>query len=354
MKVTACVVSWNSGAQLDSALRSLTAQRDVDLHVAVVDNASSDGSAERARSHGVEVVRNPVNRGFAGAANQGVALAADNGSDALLLCNFDVRLRDDYVATAAAALAADPLLSSVQGKLLRTTTGPRGEPILDTTGHLALRTRLFRNRGEGTVDDGRYDQPGLVFGVSGAVALYRLAALQDVAVEGEVFDEDLFAYWEDVDLDWRLALRGWRCWYEPAAQGWHERGGAGPRRSATVERLNFVNRFLVIAKNDDPGSLARALPGVAATSLLKAGELALTVPSAFLRSLPDLRRLRGALAKRRLIQARASVPPAAVVERWFEPFDYRAWVATWWRRVRSERSGRAHLESAGEPTRGEP
>jgi GT2 family glycosyltransferase len=344
VRVTACVISWNSGHQLAGALETLTAQTDVDLDVVVVDNASADGSVELARRHGVEVVANATNRGFAGAANQGVDLAARRGSDALLISNFDVRLRTDYVANAVAALAADPYRASVQGKLLRTEPAPDGRPVIDTTGHLAFTTRLFRNRGEGAVDDGRFDTAEEVFGVSGAVALYRLSALDDVAVRGEVFDTDLFAYWEDVDLDWRLALRGWRCWYTPEAQGWHERGGAGPRRSAVVERLNFVNRFLVVVKNDDPRSLARALPGVALTSALKTGELIATVPSAFLAALPDARKLPGALAKRRLVQAGARVDPAAVVERWFQPFDYAAWVRTWWRRVRRERA-----EGTGRP-----
>jgi GT2 family glycosyltransferase len=339
MRVTACVVSWNSGPQLAGALDSLLAQTGVDLDVVVVDNASGDGSAELARTYPhVRVVENPTNRGFAPAANQGAAIARAGGSDALLLANFDVRLQPGYVAAAAGALAADARRGSVQGKLLRTAPGPGGEPIIDTTGHIAFRTRLFRNRGEGTPDDGRFDTAEPVFGVSGAVALYRLAALEDVAVDGEIFDEDLFAYWEDIDLDWRLNLRGWSCWYEPAALGWHERGGAGPRRSAVVERLNFVNRLHVIVKNDDTRSLLRALPGVGVTTVLKAGELALTVPGAFLASFPELRHLPASVRKRRRIHAAATVDPAAVVERWFEPFDYAAWVRTWWRRIRSERA----------------
>jgi GT2 family glycosyltransferase len=339
MRVTACIVSWNSGPQLVTALDSLLAQTGVDLDIVVVDNASADDSCAVVRSRpDVRLVRNPVNVGFAPAANQGAALAAQSGSDALLLCNFDVRLEPDYLLQAIAALAADVRRASVQGKLLRSAPGPAGEAILDTTGHVAFRTRLFRNRGEGTVDDGRFDTAEEVFGVSGAVALYRLAALDDVAVDGQAFDEDLFAYWEDVDLHWRLALRGWSCWYEPAARGWHERGGAGPRRSAVVERLNFVNRFHVIVKNDDAAALLRALPGVGLTTALKAGELAITVPSAFLRAIPELRHLSRSMAKRRRIQAAATVDPAAVVQRWFEPFDYTAWVRTWWRRLRAEQA----------------
>jgi len=329
VRVLACVVSWNSADQLAGALDSLTAQVGVDLDVVVVDNASADASREVAgRYAAVRVVANATNRGFAGAANQGVELARAADAAAFLVCNPDVSLHADYVARAVQALQAGPRRAAVQGKLLRS-----GGDVLDTTGHVAFTTRLFRNRGEGQVDRGQFDAAGEVFGVSGAVALYRLEALDDVAVDGEVFDADLFAFWEDVDLDWRLQLRGWQAWYEPAARGRHERGGAGPRRSAFVEELNFANRFLVVAKNDHLPSLARALPGFAVTSVLKAGELALTVPTAFARSLPRVRLLRRMLAKRRLIRARATVAPGVVIDRWFEPFDYPGWIGTWWHRV---------------------
>jgi GT2 family glycosyltransferase len=360
MKVTACVVSWNTAEHLPGVLSSLTAQTYPDLEIVVVDNASADGSAAIARCHAdVRVVANPQNRGFGGAANQGVALARRNGSDAFFVCNPDLVVEPDYIERAVKALGGDERRASVQGRLWRAGQGlagtlvpyadrdSRARRILDTTGHLAFTTRLFRNRGEGTVDVGQFDEPGPVFGVCGCAALYRLDALEDVAVQGEVFDEDLFAFWEDVDLDWRLALRGFQAWYTPDACGWHERGGAGPRRTAIVERLNFINRFLVVLKNDDASALMRALPGVTVTSTLKAGELALTVPSALLRSVSAARLIPRMLAKRRLIHARATVDPADVVERWFAPFDYQAWVATWWRRVRA--GGWAGVGGMGTP-----
>jgi GT2 family glycosyltransferase len=334
VKVTACVVNWNTAAFLPGCLAALRAQTHPDLDVVVVDNASADGSAEVVRGHpDVRLVANTRNLGYAGAANQGVDLARASGSDALLLLNPDAVCEPGYLTGAVAALEAGERRASVQGRLWRTGDGV--ERVIDTTGHLAFRTRLFRNRGEGQVDRGQFDTPGEVFGTSGALALYRLAALDDVACDGEVFDSDLFAFWEDVDLDWRLALRGWSAWYEPGACAWHERGGAGPRRSAVVERLNFQNRFLVVLKNDDLPSLARALPGVALTSALKAGELAATVPSAFLRSFGGLRLVPRALERRRRIHRHATVDPAAVVDRWFTEFDYAAWVRTWWARIRS-------------------
>jgi GT2 family glycosyltransferase len=341
VKVLACVVSYHDATHLGACLTRLTQQDHRDLALCVVDNASGDGSVELARGFaGVRVVANSANRGFAAAANQAVAIARAVGAEALLVCNPDVELEPGYVRAAVAALAADPSRAAVQGRLWRTRLTPGSVahgsgPVVDTTGHLAFVTRLFRNRGEGEVDAGQFEADGRVFGVSGAAALYRLDALDDVACDGEVFDEELFAFWEDVDLDWRLRLRGWDAWYAPQARGWHERGGAGPRRSPMVERLNFANRFFVVAKNDDLGALARALPGVVATSVLKAGELALTVPSAFVRGLADLGRLPRMLAKRTRIHANARVTPASVPARWFAPFDYRGWVAAWWRRVRA-------------------
>ena len=347
LQLVACVVSWNTAEHLAGAIDSLLAQdTTAALQVVVVDNASSDGSAEIARRYAdkgrIRLLANGANRGFAGGANQGLAFAREAGAQVFCVANPDVRLEAGYLQAALDALLEDDRRAAVQGKLWRLADGA-GPPIIDTTGHVAYRTRLFRNRGEGEVDRGQLDTPGEVFGVSGALAVYRVAALDDVAVPtatevAEVFDETLFAYWEDVDLDWRLQLRGWTAWYSPAARAWHERGGAGPRRSAVVERLNFTNRLLVILKNDAPSALLPALPGFLLTTLLKTAELAVTVPGALVASAGMWRSVVPTLRRRRHVRDSAVVPPAVVVARWFEPFDYRAWVRTWWSRVRGERA----------------
>lgn len=353
LTVTSVVVNWNGADHLPACLDALLAQDHDAFDVIVVDNASEDGSRavlERyAAAHPtIRVVWNPTNRGFAGAANDGIA-ASD--ADAILIGNFDVTPRSDYVRRAVAALVADDRRGAVQGKLIRTVRAPGGEPVIDTTGHLAFRTRLFRNRGEGELDRGQYDAPGEVFGVSGALALYRRRMLEDVAVpvdgRAEVFDEDLFAFWEDIDLDWRAAMRGWSVWYEPAAVAAHERGGAGPRRTARVEELNYRNRLLTVLKCDAPAAVLRDLPGLLLTTTLKTGELAVTVPRAFLASFAGLALVPRMLAKRRWIHRHARVSSAQVVADWFEPFDYAGWVTTWWRRVRRRTLGVDHTRRAG-------
>jgi GT2 family glycosyltransferase len=342
VRVTAIVVSWNAAAQLPSCLAALDAQDHPDLEVVVVDNASEDGSAavlaqaERTpRRHPLRVVRNDTNRGFAGAVNDGLAVS---DADAVLFCNVDITAAPDLVRRGVAALEAEPRRGSIQPKLHREVRAPDGRPVFDTTGHVLTTARLVANRGEGQVDDGRYDVPGEVFGVSGALALHRRAMLDDVAWRWaggrrEHLTEDLFAYFDDVELDWRARLRGWSAWYEPAAVGTHERGGAGPRRTPTVEALNFANRLLVLATCDDRRSRRRVLPLVVATTALKAVELTITVPSAVVPTARRLGRLPAARRRRRQLHARATVDPAEVVSRWAEPFRWGPWVATWWRRV---------------------
>ncbi|MBW3661457.1 MAG: glycosyltransferase family 2 protein [Actinobacteria bacterium] len=337
MRVAALVVNWNGADHLAACLDSLLAQDHRDLDVFVVDNASTDASHEVLAGYldRVRVLWNPTNRGFAGGVNDG--LAAADEVDAVLTVNPDVVARPDYVRRTVEVLRSRERCGAVQGKLLRTAPAPSGDAVIDTTGHVAFRTRLFRNRGEGEVDREQYDAPSEVFGVSGALALYRRAMLDDVAIDvagrHEVFDEDLFAFWEDVDLDWRARMHGWEAWYEPAAVAVHERGGAGPRRTRRVEQLNWQNRLLVLWKNDTWPALLPALPGFLLTLLLKTGELLLTVPLAFVAALPDVRLVRRMLVKRAQVHA-APHPSHEIVRRWFGAFDYRAWARTWWRRVR--------------------
>jgi GT2 family glycosyltransferase len=342
MRVSALVVSWNAASQLPACLAALDAQDHDELELVVVDNASTDGTAavldrlaDRAWRHPLRIVRNATNRGFAGAINDGLAVT---DAEAVLFCNVDIDPAPDLVRRCVAVLRSRPQVGSVQPKLLRTVPAPDGTPVIDTTGHVLTSARLWQNRGEGEPDRGQHDRAGEVFGVSGALALHRRAMLDDVAwrlPDGarEVLTEDLFAYFDDVELDWRARLLGWRAWYEPAAVGRHERGGAGPRRTATVEALNWSNRLLVLATCDDAAAVRRVAPLVLATTALKTLELLLTVPRAAPRALRRLTLLRRARWRRRQLHARATVAPGRVVRTWARPFRWRPWVATWWRRM---------------------
>lgn len=344
MRVAAIVIAWNSADHLGPLLDSLDAQDHDDLEVVVLDNASKDASVEvvraaaaRARAHPVRLVRSGYNRGFCGGVNAALGLLGEDVA-AVLLVNPDVVADPELIRRCAARLVEDPRCGSVQPRVRRPVPDAQGRPLLDSTGHELTTARLYRNRGEGTVDHHAL-AAGEVFGASGACVLHRRAMLEDVRwCDGQVLTEDLIAYFDDVELDWRARRLGWSAWYEPSALATHERGGAGPRRTALVEALNHANRVLVSVTCDRPS--VRWWPLIVVTTQLKSLELLLTVPSAFPRSLWQLCRvLPGALARRRELTARAPVAAVEVEQRWAVPFRWGPWVRGWWLRLRGRAPG---------------
>lgn len=350
-RVLAILVSWRQVDQLAPCLDALEAQDHPHLQVVVVDNDSGDGSVELARAwaaghrrHPVDVIANDTNRGFTGGVHDGLAAGDADAYDAVWLCNVDAVPRRDHLSRLVAALAADPGRAAVQGRLLRTHRGHDGEVVVDSTGIEATSARLFRDRDEGRPATQVQRAPGEVFGVTGACALLRREALADVAWDGagpwtgRVLTEELFAYFDDVDLAWRLRRMGWRAWHVPDAVAWHERGGAGPRRSPLVEELNAANRLLVLRTCDDRASRPRLL--VTLTTVLKAADLLVSHPRALLAAARRTRAGWGAAGRRREeLQRRARIDAGTVVANWFVAFDFGPWVAAWWRRVRGRAPG---------------
>src|SRR5207249_51848 len=131
---------------------------------------------------------------------------------------------------------------------------------IDSAGHVMYRNLWPTNRGEGEPDDPEFDRSAEVFGVCAAAGLYRRLMLDDIAIDGEIFDSSFFAYQEDVDVDWRARLRGWRSWYEANAIAMHERGGTGLWFSSAIQRHILKNRILMGIKNDGGPYLYRRLP----------------------------------------------------------------------------------------------
>ena len=241
MRVAAVVPNWNGRRWLDGCLGSLVSQERPFDEVIVVDNGSTDGSRDAlARDWPVvRVVALERNLGFAVAANRGIAAARDGGADAVALVNTDVQLAADWLARAGAALEADDRAAAVATKMVSL----RDADLLDDCGDVLRRDGVCEQRGHGRADDGRWDEPGEVFGACAGAALYRRAALD--AVGG--FDERLFAYLEDVDLALRLRLAGWRCRYEPAVAR-HWGGGASAQLERPVAAWVERNTLLVCAR----------------------------------------------------------------------------------------------------------
>lgn len=332
--VSIVIINFNGLGDLPGCLGSVLAQDHENIALVIVDNASEDGSREWLREWVADplnsgrfkqgpplLIENETNVGFSPALNMGIS---GSRGDLVMPLNTDVVMEPSFVSRLAACFDESGV-GSATGKLLRFPVGGMSNPI-DSVGHLIFRTRLAWNLGEGEDGAHAYVERQEVWGTCGAAAVYSREMLDDVAVEGEYFDEDFFAFWEDLDLDWRARERGWKCVLDPSAIAWHRRGGAGYRKSLLVERHNFKNRYLMLIKNDSARFLLRNLPGILAVEVLKAGALLVRCPRALYGWVDVVKLLPAMIRKRRVIQSRRIVP-ARELDVWFQPFPYRSWIS---------------------------
>lgn len=317
---------------LPDLMESVRSQSYPNVTPIVVDNASSDGSSEFVRDNYPEamVLRNTRNLGFAKAHNQAIEFARTHmvteGDEVfVLVVNPDIILEERFVERLVERFEHRTDVGSACGKLLKVHATMDGDmreksftDLIDSVGLRLYRSRRTVDRGSGEKDSEQYERTEEVFGVSGAVAMYRMKALEDTAVKGEYFDEDFFAYKEDVDLAWRLRLMGWKSLYVPAARAYHYRALAGTekfsilkmarghaKRSVLRSRLSYRNHLLTLVKNEHPLNLLRDLPRIAIFEIGKFVYLTLFNPAALGAVPAFVRAFPGAVRKRRIIMDRA-------------------------------------------------
>lgn len=263
------ILTWNSRLVAKAAIESALAQGDRRVEVLVLDNASTDGTAddvEQEFGDRVRLVRLARNLGYTGGYNR--SLGAARG-DFVLFLNPDVRLAPDYLARAAPAFD-DVRVGVVAGRLMR----PDGVTV-DSTGQFLGRSRRTLDRGYGTALDPGRDAPGPVLSASGAAALYRRAMIDDISDGADFLDPDYFAFHEDLEIGWRAWRAGWAAVHVPEAVAVHLRAGSATtpgrglalRRSAEITACVMRNRYLSMLRHDRPGALLADLPFVLARDL---------------------------------------------------------------------------------------
>jgi GT2 family glycosyltransferase len=293
-----CVVipSWNGLALLkDVCLPSLARQTFRDFSVLVVDNGSSDGSLGYLSTAwpAVTVLRVERNRGFAVAVNTGIASC---DSEFTALVNNDVELDAHWLECLVDALERQESAASATGKTLdfhnRAMIGSAGDAMTLDGG--------FYGRGSGEPDVGQYDVPGPVFSATAGAALYRRSAFEVVGV----FDEDFFAYAEDVDWGFRAQLAGFTCCYVPSAIAYHI-GAATSSRIAGARTFLMIRNSVWLITKDVPGPiLVRTAPRILLALCLRSYRATRTIGKkqimiAWFQALMGMRRMS---EKRRAIQ----------------------------------------------------
>lgn len=299
------LVTWNSAPYLRRCLEGIEGQTHRNRELIVVDNASSDDSLSLIPAH-ARVIHNETNRGFSVAVNQAIAIAK---GDFVLLVNPDCFLTPDY-----ARLLIEMNEGASTGLLLRA----HSHDIIPTNAVDSAGMRMTRT-GRHLDIDVRPSSRTEVFGVSGAAALYRTDFLRDIAIDGEIFDEDFFAYREDADLAWRGRLFGWKAFCEPRAIAYHVRRVTPEARrelSAEINMNGVKNRFLLRMKNEGAYLALRNAPFELLRDLIVL-IASLTIERTSLPAFPWLWRNRARVwAKRRVIQARRKVSDRELA-RWF-------------------------------------
>ena len=252
--VSVVIVNLNGRALLEDCLAGLE-QQDYpaeQVETILVDNGSADDSVAFVRRQypHVRVIEAGCNLGFAGGNNLGARHAA---GEALAFINNDARADPAWLSASVAALQGRPECACAASKMLN-----QDGSAYDYVGTaLNLYGRAFQIDENLPVAPGRHDEARAVLAPCGGAMLVR----RDVFWQVGGFDEDYIAYYEDVDLGWRLWLHGYQVWFEPRAVVYHRKQQTGA--GFPVEQrfaLSELNALRTVIKNYEEQNLWRALP----------------------------------------------------------------------------------------------
>lgn len=213
-RLTIQVVGWNSSRHLRETLAALSKIPSSQAIIRYIDNGSEDHSVEMVRDllPNAEIMQLDINTGFAHPHNLGFARCT---TPYVLTLDPDISLVWEAVKKLVDTMDQNKKLGAVQGKLYRRD----GKKIIDSTGIIQTLALNGKERGSSEPEHGQYEEPVNLLAVTGGCGLYRLEAIKQVGY----FDEDFFAYKEDVDLGWRLNNAGWEVKYIPVLVGYHAR-----------------------------------------------------------------------------------------------------------------------------------
>lgn len=252
--ISVVIPNWNGKKFLAGCLDSLKTQTYEPIEVVIVDNGSKDGSVEYLQENYpyVKLVTFPVNTGFSPAVNAGIKASS---GEMVALLNNDTVVDPNWMSELIKAMQEHPEAGSAGCKMLAYDD----HTLLDGAGDGYRRGGLPGRIGHKERDTGRFNRKRYLLGACGGAALYRRELFDAIGL----FDEDYFAYLEDVDLGLRAQAAGFKCIYVPTSIVYHLGcGTTGSGYSPLVVRLSARNNWNTIVKNIPMPLLWKFLPHI--------------------------------------------------------------------------------------------
>jgi GT2 family glycosyltransferase len=240
-KVTVVVPNWNGMDNIKDCVDSLLSQT-LDRDLIVVENGSKDGSLQFLRDNypDIKIIVNQNNLGFAGGVNSGIKFAAENGAQYVALFNNDAVADKNWLKSLYEELESNDKLGIATSKIVSSD-----KTRLDSTGDYYTNWGLPYPRGRDEKDLDKYDSQTDIFACSGGASIFRVKMLNEIGL----FDEDFFAYYEDIDLGFRAQLAGWKASFVPNSIAYHQIGATSSKIKGFTTYQTMKNLPLLFYKN---------------------------------------------------------------------------------------------------------
>ena len=240
-KATVVIPNYNGIKYIEDCLSSLYALEEQELfRVLVIDNGSTDGSLDVIceRFPRVQLLALPENTGFCHAVNVGIKAAT---TPYVILLNNDTKVLPGFVIAMVDAMEKREDAFAVSSCMLQWQDHSRVDDAGDQ--YCVLGWAYSRGKGRPAAD---YDKSARIFAACGGAAIYRKSIFGQIGL----FDENHFAYLEDIDIAYRAAIQGYSCYYEPAAKVLHAGSAtSGSRYNEFKTDLSSANSVYLILKN---------------------------------------------------------------------------------------------------------
>ncbi|HSX32087.1 MAG TPA: glycosyltransferase family 2 protein [Candidatus Saccharimonadales bacterium] len=265
-RIVVIIPNLNGADRLEASIESVLSQSYSSLTLVIVDNGSTDSSASIIdryckKDARVRAIYRDKNYGFTGGVNPGLDFAISEGAIYAAPFNNDAIADKDWAKHLVHFLDTHDDFGIAASTILHAD----GKTI-DSTADQYTTWGIPFPRGRDELASNRYDQSTVIFGASGGASMYRVSMLKEIGG----FDQDFFAYYEDIDLSFRAQLSGWKVGFVPKAVVYHEQGKTSAQLSKRQTSGRVATEFTtkqymknlpyILVKDMPLGLLVRVLP----------------------------------------------------------------------------------------------